>query len=226
MPNRIITDNGTQFTSDLFGCYCEDMGIKLCFASPAHPESNGQAERANAEILKGLRTKTYNCLKKHGNSWIEELPAVLWANRTTPSRATGETPFFMVYGAEAMLPSELTLGSPRATLFGQVDQDQLRRDDLDFLEERRRRAVLRAARYQQDLRRYHQQRVRDRSFQVNDLVLRRVQSRLGLSKLSPMWEGPFKVIAVPRPGAFRLATEDGTPLPNPWNIQHLRRFYP
>nr|AAR87221.1 retrotransposon protein, putative, unclassified [Oryza sativa Japonica Group] len=226
VPNRIITDNGTQFTSELFGDYCEDMGIKLCFASPAHPRSNGQVERANAEILKGLKTKTFNILKKHGDSWIEELPAVLWANRTTPSRATGETPFFLVYGAEAVLPSELTLRSPRATMYCEADQDQLRRDDLDYLEERRRRAVLRAARYQQSLRRYHQRHVRARSLCVDDLVLRRVQTRAGLSKLSPVWEGPYRVIGVPRPGSVRLATGDGTELPNPWNIEHLRRFYP
>nr|ABA99771.1 retrotransposon protein, putative, unclassified [Oryza sativa Japonica Group] len=226
VPNRIITDNGTQFTSELFGDYCEDMGIKLCFASPAHPRSNGQVERANAEILKGLKTKTFNILKKHGDSWIEELPAVLWANRTTPSRATGETPFFLVYGAEAVLPSELTLRSPRVTMYCEADQDQLRRDDLDYLEERRRRAALRAARYQQSLRRYHQRHVRARSLCVDDLVLRRVQTRAGLSKLSPMWEGPYRVIGVPRPGSVRLATGDGTELPNPWNIEHLRRFYP
>nr|ABA95741.2 retrotransposon protein, putative, unclassified [Oryza sativa Japonica Group] len=226
VPNRIITDNGTQFTSELFGDYCEDMGIKLCFASPAHPRSNGQVERANAEILRGLKTKTFNILKKHGDSWIEELPAVLWANRTTPSRATGETPFFLVYGAEAVLPSELTLRSPRATMYCEADQDQLRRDDLDYLEERRRRAALRAARYQQSLRRYHQRHVRARSLCVDDLVLRRVQTRAGLSKLSPMWEGPYRVIGVPRAGSVRLATGDGTELPNPWNIEHLRRFYP
>nr|AAU90208.1 putative polyprotein [Oryza sativa Japonica Group] len=226
VPNRIITDNGTQFTSELFGDYCEDMGIKLCFASPAHPRSNGQVERTNAEILKGLKTKTFNILKKHGDSWIEELPAVLWANRTTPSRATGETPFFLVYGAEAVLPSELTLRSPRVTMYCEADQDQLRRDDLDYLEERRRRAALRAARYQQSLRRYHQRHVRARSLCVDDLVLRRVQTRSGLSKLSPMWEGPYRVIGVPLPGSVRLATSDGTELPNPWNIEHLRRFYP
>nr|AAT44202.1 putative polyprotein [Oryza sativa Japonica Group] len=226
VPNRIITDNGTQFTSELFGDYCEDMGIKLCFASPTHPRSNGQVERANAEILKGLKTKTFNILKKHGDSWIEELPAVLWANRTTPSRATGETPFFLVYGAEAVLPSELTLRSPRVTMYCEADQDQLRRDDLDYLEERRRRAALRAARYQQSLRRYHQRHVRARSLCVDDLVLRRVQTRAGLSKLSPMWEGPYRVIGVPRPGSVRLATGDGTELPNPWNIEHLCRFYP
>nr|ABF95742.1 retrotransposon protein, putative, unclassified [Oryza sativa Japonica Group] len=226
VPNRIITDNGTQFTSELFGDYCEDMGIKLYFASPAHPRSNGQVERANAEILKGLKTKTFNILKKHGDSWIEELPAVLWANRTTPSQVTGETPFFLVYGAEAVLPSELTLRSPRATMYCEADQDQLRRDDLDYLEERRRRAALRAARYQQSLRRYHQRHVRARSLCIDDLVLRRVQTRAGLSKLSPMWEGPYRVVGVPWPGSIRLATGDGTELPNPWNIEHLRRFYP
>ncbi|XP_052163120.1 uncharacterized protein LOC127780228 [Oryza glaberrima] len=172
------------------------MGIKLCFASPAHPKSNSQVERANAEILKGIKTKTYNVLKKHGDSWLEELSAVLWANRTTPSRATGETPFFLVYGAEAVLPSELSLGSPRVALYNEANQDDLRRDDLDYLEERRRRVALCAARYQQSLRRYHQRHVRARSLQVGDLVLRRVQSRLGLSMLSPMWEGPYKVIGV------------------------------
>jgi transposase InsO family protein len=225
-PNRIITDNGTQFTNELFGDYCDDMGIKLCFASPAHPKSNGQVERANAEILKGLKTKTYNVLKKHGDSWLEELPAVLWANRTTPSRDTGETPFFLVYGTETVLPSELSLGSPRVALYNEANQDDFCRDDLDYLEERRRRAALRAARYQQSLRRYHQHHVRARSLQVGNLVLRRIQSRLGLSKLSPMWEGPYKVIGVPRSGCVRLTTEDGTELPNPWNIEHLRRFYP
>jgi transposase InsO family protein len=55
VPNRIITDNGSQFTSGAFQGYCEDLGIQICYASPAHPESNGQVERANAEILKGLR---------------------------------------------------------------------------------------------------------------------------------------------------------------------------
>ena len=111
------------------------MGIKLCFASPAHPKSNGQVKRANAEILKGLKTKMYNVLKKHGDSWLEELPAVLWANWTTPSHATGETPLFLVYGAKAILPLELSLGSPRVALYNEANQDELQRDDLDYLEE-------------------------------------------------------------------------------------------
>ena len=123
VPSRIITDNGTQFTSRLFQEYCEGIGTQLCFASVAHPRSNGQVERANAEILRGLKTRTYDCLKKHGANWVNELPSVLWGNRTTPSRATGETPFFLVYGAEACLPPEIIMGSPRVQAFDESMQE-------------------------------------------------------------------------------------------------------
>ena len=51
VPNRIITNNSTQFTSHAFMLYIEDLGSKVCFAAMAHPRSNGQAERANAEVL-------------------------------------------------------------------------------------------------------------------------------------------------------------------------------
>jgi hypothetical protein len=109
VPSRIITDNGTQFKSWLFQEYCEGISTQLCFASVAHLMSNGQAERANAEILRALKTRTYDCLKKHGANWVNELLCVLWGNRTTPSRATGETPLFLVYMAEACLPLEKSL---------------------------------------------------------------------------------------------------------------------
>jgi transposase InsO family protein len=107
--NRIITDNGSQFTSGAFQGYYEDLGIHICYASPAHLESNGQVERANVEILKGLKTRTYGGLKKHGNKWIDELLCALWGNQTSPSRATGETPFFMVYGVEVVCVEQLIL---------------------------------------------------------------------------------------------------------------------
>jgi hypothetical protein len=113
----IITDNETQFTSRLFQEYCEGISTQLCFASVAHPKSNGQVERANIEILRGLKTRTYDCLKKHGANWVNELLSVLWGNRTTPSRAIEETPFFLVYGAEACLPPEIIMGSPRVQAF-------------------------------------------------------------------------------------------------------------
>jgi hypothetical protein len=226
VPSRIITDNGAQFTSRVFQEYCEDIGTQLCFASVAHPRSNGQVERANAEILRGLKTRTYDCLKKHGANWVNELPLVLWENRTTPSRATGETPFFLVYGADACLPLEIIMGSPRVQAFDESMQEQLRCEDVDFIDERRWQAAIQNAWYNQALRRYHQWFVHSRKLGVRDLVLRRVLNREGLHKLSPCWEGPFKVTEICRPGCVRLATTEGEPLPNPWNIEHLRKFFP
>jgi hypothetical protein len=61
---------------------------------------------------------------------------------------------------------------------------------------------------------------------VGNLVLRRILSHEGLHKLSPMWEGPFKVMHIARPGSARLEIAEGMPVGNPWNIAHLQKFYP
>jgi transposase InsO family protein len=85
VPNRVINDNGTQFTSRAFTAYCQELGNKICYASIAHPRSNGQVERANAEVLRGLKTRTFDKLCQCGRHWVEELPVVLWSIRTTPN---------------------------------------------------------------------------------------------------------------------------------------------
>jgi hypothetical protein len=165
-------------------------------------------------------------LEACGRGWLDELQSMLWSIRTTATKPTGETPFFLVYETEAVLPHEVRHRSSRVLAFDEARQDALRGEDLMMGEERRRQASLRAARYQQALRRYHCRNIRSRTLEVGDLVLRRVLSREGLHKLSPMWEGPFRVASVSRPGAARLETLDRIPIQNAWNIQHLHRFYP
>jgi transposase InsO family protein len=156
VPNRIITDNESQFTSGAFQGYYEDLGIQICNASIAHPESNGQVERVNAEILKGLKTHTYDGLKKHGKKFIDELLCALWGNRTSPNRATGESPFFMVNEAEVVLPSEVTMGSLCVKIYDEAMLDQLRHEDIDLVDERRWQSGFKNARYRQVLKHYHQ----------------------------------------------------------------------
>jgi hypothetical protein len=63
------------------------------------------------------------------------------------------------------------------------------------------------------------------AFLVGDLVLRKIQTTRDRHKLSPLWEGPFIISEVTRPGSYRLKREDGTLVDNSWNIEHLRRFY-
>jgi hypothetical protein len=121
----------------------------------AHPMTNGQVERANGMILQGLKPRIYNDLNKFGKRWMKELPSLVWSLRTTPSRATGSTPFFLVYGAEAILPTDLEYGSPRTRAYADQSNQASREDSLDQLEEARDKALLHSARYQQSLRRYH-----------------------------------------------------------------------
>jgi hypothetical protein len=92
--HSIIIDNGTNFTSKEFKNYYESLGIKLKFASVAHPKSNGQVEKANGLICNGIKKRLQAPLKKAKHAWVDELPSVLWSLRTTPNAATQEMLFF------------------------------------------------------------------------------------------------------------------------------------
>ena len=115
----------------------------------AHPQSNGQAERANTEVPRGLKARTFQKkLEAYSWGWLDELQFVLWSICTTATKPTGETPFFLVYGAEAVLPHEVKHRSPWVLAFNEARQDTSRGMDLVLGEECCRRASLRAARYQ------------------------------------------------------------------------------
>jgi hypothetical protein len=151
VPNSIITDNGTQLTGKKFLDFCDSHHIRVDWAVVAHPMTNGQVERANSMILQGLKPRIYNNLNKFGKRWIKELPSMVWSLRTTPSRATSFSSFFLVYGAEAILPTDLEYGSPRTKAYNDQSNQTNREDSLDQLEEARDVALLPSARYQQSL---------------------------------------------------------------------------
>ena len=110
----------------------------------------------------------------------------------------------MVYGAEAVLPSDIRHDSPRVAAYVEADNETARQDALDLLDEERDIAAARSAIYQQDLRRYHSRRVRTRTFQEGDLVLRLIQDQTDMHKLSPPWEGPFMVSKNLHNGSYYL----------------------
>jgi transposase InsO family protein len=87
IPNSIITDLESNFTSSKFFDFCEQRSIQIKYASVAHPRANGQVERDNGMILDALRKKLFDKSKKLAGKWIKELPYVVWSLRTQPSRA-------------------------------------------------------------------------------------------------------------------------------------------
>jgi transposase InsO family protein len=82
IPNNIITDLGSNFTSSEFFDFYEQRSIQTKYASVADPRANGQVERANGMILEALRKKVFDKNEKFAGKWIRELPYVVWSLRT------------------------------------------------------------------------------------------------------------------------------------------------
>ncbi|XP_077234682.1 uncharacterized protein LOC143876885 [Tasmannia lanceolata] len=157
----------------------------------------------------------------------DELYHVLWAYRTTPRTPTGESPFNLSFGTEAVIPVDVGTPSARISNFNeQLNGDGLRAN-LDLLEDAREESRIRVAAYKQKVSRYHDSKIRPREFRVRDLVLRKaaISQPKKAGKLSPTWEGPYRVKEVIRPGSYRLETLEEQLLPHAWNSKNLRKYH-
>ncbi|CDO99984.1 unnamed protein product [Coffea canephora] len=222
IPHVLVSDNGRQFADSTLQGWCSELGIRQHFTSVGHPQANRQVENVNRTILHGLKTRVE--LARTG--WLDELPTILWAYRTTPRTATQETPFALTYGAEAVIPAEIGVPSCRVQNFIAWDNEEELRLNLDLLEARREEAVIRMAKYKGQIARHYNARVRPLSFKPGDLVLRKNSvSRLqGTGKLDPNWEGPYVVKEADRAGYCKLAHLGGEEVPRTWHNSNLRIF--
>ena len=129
--------------------------------------------------------------------WPEELPNVLWAYRTTTRTPTGETPFNLTYGIEAVIPVKVGLTSLRREFFDEQDNNDQLKQNLDLMDEVRDQVAQRMAKYKQKIAKYYNRRVKLKKFNIGDLVLRKVTLATkdpAQGKLGPNWEGPYKVV--------------------------------
>ena len=166
IPAEIVCDNGSQFIGRRTTNFCESWGIKMITSTPVHPQANGQAESSNKIIISNLKKK----LGSKKGKWAEELPFVLWAYRTTSKNATGQTPFSLMFGAEAVIPTEMVIPTARTSIQDPESNNQNLIQDLDTIDELRDLAKRRMAAYQQKIASSYNKNIRLRRFQVGDLV--------------------------------------------------------
>lgn len=121
----------------------------------SNPQANSQTEVTNRTLLKGLKT----CLGKAKGQWVDELPNVLWAYRTTTKTGNHCTPFSLVYGSEAVLPAEIGLPTYCVHSFDENSNNDELRLNLESLEERRDLAALREAKYKHQTEQYYNKKV-------------------------------------------------------------------
>ena len=113
LPKNIVSDNGTQFNSDLFTNFCEKYGVIKSLSSVAYPQANGQVEDVNKTLKASLKKR----LDETKGVWPEQLPQVLWAYRTSHTTSTGHTPFSLTFGSKAILPVEVMVTTHRQKTF-------------------------------------------------------------------------------------------------------------
>ena len=181
-------------------------------------------EVTNRTLLKLIKTR----LEGAKGAWPDELPGVLWAYRMTVRTLTGETPFKMAFGTEAVVLVEIGMSSIRRAWYDDKSNDEGLKLALDCLPVVRDDASQRMALYQERMMRYYNQRVKLKRFNPRDMVLRKISQAtkdLNEGKLGPNWEGPYKVIRYSRRGSYYLEDTYGKPLPRPWNAEYLKKYY-
>ncbi|GKF00197.1 reverse transcriptase domain-containing protein, partial [Tanacetum coccineum] len=190
LPGEIVSDNGKQFSDNPFN-------ITQRFASVKHPQSNGLVERPNQSLDDRIKAR----LGEGNKNWIEELPHVLWAHRTTIKSSHGDTPFSLTYGTEVVIPAEIRMPTYRTMAVDAVHNDE---ELLDLLEERRKRTAIREAKAKLQMTKYYNVRVRGVTFRPEDFVYRSNDASHAVAggKLGPKWEGPYEVTKVLSDGAY------------------------
>ena len=119
--NIIITHNAASFKAEPLIKFCERFRISLIHSTPYYQQGNELAESSNKSLIKIIK----RLLEDNKKTWDSKLKFALWADRVTTKRSLGVSPFQLVYGVEAIFPSQLTLPVEKFFQDRQEDPDDM-----------------------------------------------------------------------------------------------------
>jgi ribonuclease HI len=209
-PNKIVTDNAAAFGSEPLARFCEQFGIKLIHSTPYYPQGNGLAESSNKSLIRIIK----RLLEDNQRAWNSKLKFALWADRVSTKRATGLSPFQLVYGAEAVFPSQLAIPVAKFLQDHQEEPDDMIRriHQLVEVQQAREQTLDRIQDHQQKIKQVFDRKAKKEHFQVGDLVLKwdaPKQDKGKHSKFEALWIGPFRISEAFSNNTYKLLDLEG-----------------
>lgn len=183
VPNRIISDRGTAFTSKAFKIFCATYGIKHILNAVASPRSNGQCERYNKTIVNALSTTSAGKDPKLWDTFVKPIQSAL---NTSFNKSINTTPMEALIGWK-------TTHAAEATLLNEI-QSELHRLDIQEMRKSIAKHITQDQKKQKE--RYDRSRREAIKYNEGDLVMIRITSEPstgGSKKLFPKYKGPFRV---------------------------------
>lgn len=217
-PYSILSDQGSEFTSELFMCLSESMQVKKLRTTPYHPRTDGMVERSNRTLI--------DVLSKYAEKdpdWDLRLPLALFAVRTSEHATTGFSPFLLTYGKEAKIPWDIVYGPPPNEPLPQDEWVATRKQELS--------KVFKLVRESTQKSQCHQKRYFDKNlkgclekFEVGDQVmLCDPSSRSKNGKLHQPWLGPYQVVGKLSDALYRVKLSTGKEVVA--NVERLKGFH-
>lgn len=220
VPDEIVTDQGTNFTSRLLQLFHQQLGISAIKTTPYHPQTDGLVERFNQTLKKMLQ----KFVADTGRDWDQWLPFMLFAYREVPQASTGFSPFELLYGWEVQGPLDLLLKTWEAPATEASDRSVVR-----FVIEMRERLAqyqdeaevnLREAQRTQKV--WYDQHARQRELQPGQKVLLLLPS--SNSKLLAKWQGPYTVLRKMGPVTYEIHHPDKKKAKQVYHINLLKEW--
>ena len=188
IPREILTDQGTNFTSQMLAEVYRLLHVKAIHTTPYHPQTDGLVERFNQTLKEMLRKTAY----EEGKDWDKLLPFVLFAYREVPQESTGYSPFELLYGREVCEPLDVIREmweSPQVDDESVLSYMLLMRKRLEEMMSLVQKNVSKAQECQKQ---WYDKKARQRQFQAGDYVL--ILLPTSTSKFTAQWQGPYRVV--------------------------------
>lgn len=201
VPTRIIHDRAAEFMSDILQETARILGITQLPTSGGHPQADGMVERLN-RTLKQMLTKV---VSRGGKDWDEMLGPVLLAYRTAPHSSTGKSPFTLLYGRDARLPTSLNFYQPTITM--PIVETEYARELFKELKQARQLAQKTIQKSQKQQKVQYDKGAKESCVIEGDIVMLKVEPRFRLDR---NYKGPYRVVGVTSTNAFIHPLSDPT----------------